>query len=118
MRSGADEIHRDLSRGQQTFETDPELYPINEPVRKLEGAAQCSGEAEYVDDIAHVPGELTAVFVLASAGNCLLDGDADVDEAKKVKGFVEWVDFRDIPGRNSASQGRFSEEIFCSGHVC
>ena len=41
----------------------------------------------------------------------------DVDEARSVEGFVEWVDHNDIPGVNDCSRGRFGEEIFCSGEV-
>ena len=41
----------------------------------------------------------------------------DVDEARAVEGFVEWVDHNDIPGVNDCSRGRFGEEIFCSGEV-
>ena len=41
----------------------------------------------------------------------------DVEEARAVEGFVEWVDHNDIPGVNNCSTGRFEEEIFCSGEV-
>ena len=101
---------------------------------------QCSGEAEYADDIPRVPGELTAalvlstgwsnrilllcfpasatfpVLILSTVGNCEIDS-VDVDEARAVEGFVEWVDHNDIPGVNDCSRGRFGEEIFCSGEV-
>ena len=38
---------------------------------------QCTGEAEYADDIAAVPGEMFAAYVLAKQGNCdILNIDA------------------------------------------
>ena len=41
LRSGADaDLKREVSRGQQTYSTDPAEYPIGEPVQKLEGKAQ------------------------------------------------------------------------------
>ena len=46
---------------------------MNEAIGKIEGKSQCSGEAEYVNDIPSFPGELTAFFVLATIGNCDLD---------------------------------------------
>jgi xanthine dehydrogenase/oxidase len=141
LRSGAEEIKREVSKGQQNYDTDPDLYPINKPIRKLESAAQCTGEAEFIDDIpkvrksySHVsypvqhflnlifpqklqsPGELTAVFVLSTVANCEIVS-VDVDAAKVVEGFVEWVDHNDIPGINNASSGRFQEEIFLSKKV-
>ena len=66
LRSGGADLKRDVSRGQQAYSTDPAEYPIGEPVQKLEGKAQCSGEAEYADDIPKVPGELTAALVLST----------------------------------------------------
>ena len=41
----------------------------------------------------------------------------DVEDARAVEGFVEWLDHNDIPGVNNCSTGRFAEEIFCSGEV-
>ena len=41
----------------------------------------------------------------------------DVEEARSVEGFVEWVDHSDVPGVNNCSRGRYVEEIFCSGEV-
>ena len=49
------------------------LHQVNEPIPKLEGQSQCSGEAEYINDIPNFPGELSAYYVLASVGNCDLD---------------------------------------------
>lgn len=49
------------------------LHQVNEPIPKIEGQSQCSGEAEYINDIPNFPGELSAYYVLASVGNCDLD---------------------------------------------
>ena len=38
----------DVSRGSQNYETNPEKYPLNEPIPKLEAQSQCTGEAEYI----------------------------------------------------------------------
>jgi xanthine dehydrogenase/oxidase len=43
---------------------------VNQPIPKIEGQSQCSGEAEYVNDIDSFAGELSAYYVLASVGNC------------------------------------------------
>jgi xanthine dehydrogenase/oxidase len=46
---------------------------VNEPIPKLEGQSQCSGEAQYVNDMPSFPGELTAIFVMATIANCDID---------------------------------------------
>ena len=37
------QIQRGLSSGQQSYETDPSLYPVNKPIPKIEGQSQCTG---------------------------------------------------------------------------
>ena len=49
------------------------VLKVNEPIPKIEGQSQCSGEAEYVNDIPSFAGELSAYFVLAAVGTCDLD---------------------------------------------
>lgn len=64
-RSGGEELQRPLSSGTQTFDTDKEKWPLNEPVSKYEGLVQCSGEAKYVNDMPPQRDELWAAFVTA-----------------------------------------------------
>ena len=42
--SGGNDLVRPLSSGKQTFETDKAMWPLTEPVRKLEAVTQCSGK--------------------------------------------------------------------------
>lgn len=64
--SGANNLVRPLSSGSQTFETDKNKWPVNQPVLKYEGAIQCSGEAQYVNDLPPQTNELWAAFVPAT----------------------------------------------------
>ena len=73
FRSGALNLKRGLSSGQQKFDTDEKDWPVNQPVPKVEARAQCSGEAQYVDDIPLRPDELHAAFVLSTVGNCRIE---------------------------------------------
>jgi xanthine dehydrogenase/oxidase len=73
VKSGAHGIVREISSGVQTYETDPSLYPVNQPIGKYEGKSQCTGEAVYVNDLPIVPGELCAAFVSSTVANCELD---------------------------------------------
>ena len=72
LQSGATGISRGISSGVQDYETDPDLYPVNKPVEKYEARLQCTGEAQYGNDIPLVPGELWAAFVYSTQANCQL----------------------------------------------
>lgn len=43
VRSGGRNIKRNLTRGQQTYDTDKTTWPINQPILKLESYPQVSG---------------------------------------------------------------------------
>ncbi len=117
LRSGAEKLKRGISRGEQRFTTDPALYPLSKPVGKVEGRAQCTGEAEYVDDIAPAPGELYGALVLATRGKCTVAG-VDAGPALAIPGVVAFLDHSDVPGANNvAVMGPHVEEIFSSGRV-
>ena len=57
---------RPLQQGSQEYKTDPKLYPINKPVEKLEATLQCSGEAEYINDIPALHNEVHAAVVVST----------------------------------------------------
>lgn len=60
-------IPRDLSSGKQTFDTDESLYPLNQPVTKIESIYQTSGEAEYINDMIIRENEVFCALCLAEA---------------------------------------------------
>lgn len=51
FRSGAAAIERPLSSGVQVYDTKINLWPLTEPILKNEGLIQCSGEAEFSNDL-------------------------------------------------------------------
>ena len=62
LRSAAErELPRAISSGTQTYQVNPDLWPMNKPIHKLESPAQCTGTAEYVADIPAQPDELHGV---------------------------------------------------------
>lgn len=65
-KTGGEILLRTLSSGKQEFDTYRDNWPLTEPVPKIEGLYQCSGEAAYVNDIPHQPGELWAAYVHAT----------------------------------------------------
>nr|CAD7400540.1 unnamed protein product [Timema poppensis] len=81
--SGGDLLTRPLSSAKQTYETDKSVWPLNQPVPKLEALAQCSGEAAYVNDHPAIPGELFGAFVVTTIGRGNISG-IDSKEALKI----------------------------------
>ena len=83
VQSGATDIERGLTSGQQSWDTDESEWPVSKPVEKLEGKRQAAGEAEYVNDIPLKSGELHAAFVLSNRANCTI---ASVDASQALVG--------------------------------
>ncbi|XP_063842980.1 xanthine dehydrogenase/oxidase-like isoform X2 [Scylla paramamosain] len=100
MVSGASDLVRPLSSGQQTFPENPEAWPVGKPVTKVEAPIQCSGEAEYVTKIPARPGELYGVFVTSTQANARLVS-IDTTDALAIPGVVGFVGAEDIRGQNN-----------------
>ncbi|XP_049838711.1 xanthine dehydrogenase-like [Schistocerca gregaria] len=120
LRSGGEILKRPLSSGKHEYDTKEELWPLGEPVSKLEALFQCSGEAKYVNDVLTIPGELYCAFVVTSIANGHIR-HTDPSDALAVPGVVAYYDAKDIPGKNNFYPKHFfsftDEEIFCSGNV-
>ncbi|KAF2885005.1 hypothetical protein ILUMI_21179 [Ignelater luminosus] len=122
-KSGGAKLVRPVSSGTQDYETNESLYPLTQPIPKLEALAQCSGQAKYIMDMHDEPGQLYGAFVLAKATACSVISKIDTTEALKLPGVVAFYDKNDIPGENNFMPKKASdlfsvpEEIFCSGVV-
>ncbi|CAG7835136.1 unnamed protein product [Allacma fusca] len=121
LHSGAEVLIREQNSGRQTYDTDEEfgMSPLYKPVAKLEALAQCSGEAEYVNDIPKQQDELSGAFVTATLANTEIK-TIDASEALKVPGVVTFITSKDIPGRNSfydGFMGNGKEEVFVETEV-
>lgn len=99
IRSGGTLLERGLSSGKQDFNTDKNLWPINQPVPKLEAMYQTSGEAQYVNDIPPFPNEVFCAYVLTTVPNGRI-ANVDASEALKQKGVITFITAKDIPGKN------------------
>ncbi|XP_041981245.1 xanthine dehydrogenase/oxidase-like [Aricia agestis] len=115
---------RPLSSGQQEFDTDPKVYPLNKPIPKLEGIIQCAGEAKYTEDIPTLPGEVYACFVLTTVPRGRIV-NIDPSRALERPGVIAFYSAKDIPGVNSfipvvtkyRKLIRENEELLCDGDV-
>ncbi|CAK1542979.1 unnamed protein product [Leptosia nina] len=97
--SGATEIFRPLSSGKQLYTTDPSMYPVTEPLQKLEALIQSSGEANYVNDLPIRMNDVFAAFVLSTVHGGAVDKiNYNILEEP---GVVAIFTVKDIPGVNS-----------------
>lgn len=66
LRSGGQLLERPVSKGSQDFQSDQGLYPLNQAAPKLEAKIQCSGEAQYINDVPNYAYQVFAAFVLST----------------------------------------------------
>ncbi|XP_055372025.1 uncharacterized protein LOC129606005 [Condylostylus longicornis] len=121
LKSGGSILTRGLSSGIQTFDTHKDKWPLTQPIQKVEGLVQCSGEAQYFNDIPHQPDELWAAFVQAKVVHSKIE-KIDATAAMKLPGVHSFISAKDIPGSNNFSPKNMMmvfepEEIFCSEKV-
>uniref|UniRef100_A0A1B0C8Q9 Putative xanthine dehydrogenase n=1 Tax=Lutzomyia longipalpis TaxID=7200 RepID=A0A1B0C8Q9_LUTLO len=121
-RSGATALERPISSGTQQYTTNTENYPLTQPLPKDTALEQTSGEADYVNDMAHLPDDLWATFVTATQVNVRINS-IDPAEALNMPGVVAFYRASDIPGRNSfaTTDKHFLvnefDEIFASNEI-
>lgn len=74
-RSGARDLRksRPLSKGTEVYDTNPNIWPINEPMPKVEALIQCAGEAKYVNDLPTQQGEVFCSFVTSDIGSGIIE---------------------------------------------
>lgn len=60
-------MSRPVSNGVQDYPTNKSLYPLTKPIPKIEALAQTSGQAQYINDIPDLPGQLFMSFIEARA---------------------------------------------------
>lgn len=121
--SGSKTIEREISSGTQEFETNKKDWPLRKRVPKIEADIQCTGEAQYINDMPKQANELYGAFVLSTiAQGKILKFDSS--EALKISGVYKFFTAEDIPGENNFMPIRKSfafnftkEEIICSGEV-
>ncbi|VVC93405.1 unnamed protein product [Leptidea sinapis] len=91
---------RPLSSGSEVYNTNPLLWPMNEPMPKLEALVQCAGEANYVNDLQTQPKEVFCAFVTAKICTGEIE-HIDPSPALKIPGVLSFLTAKDIPGKNS-----------------
>ncbi|KAH8327480.1 hypothetical protein KR074_004615 [Drosophila pseudoananassae] len=119
-RTGGFLLERPLSSGSQSFETIKKNYPVTQPVQKLEGLIQCSGEASYVNDLLTPSSSVFCAFVTAKRVGATIEM-IDPRSALQCKGVLGFYAAKDIPGVNSivtvTRETPEAEELFAAGRI-
>ncbi|CAG9763262.1 unnamed protein product [Ceutorhynchus assimilis] len=120
-KSGATLISRPVSTGTQQIYSKQELYPLTQPVIKVEALAQASGEAEYLLDMPDLPNQLHCVFVKAQAIAGSTITNLDPVKALNNPDVVAFYSAKDIPGLNNIAVANLKmlveEKLFCNETV-
>lgn len=62
-----------MSKGTEVYDTNPNIWPINEPMPKVGALIQCAGEAKYVNDIPTQQDEVFCAFVTSDIGTGIIE---------------------------------------------
>lgn len=92
------EIERVISTGKKDHEATQayEQRILGKANPHVAALKQCTGEAQYTDDIPVQKNELYGVMVLSSKAHAKIL-DVDFEAAMDLPGIVEWVDHHDLP---------------------
>nr|AZL94599.1 xanthine dehydrogenase [Nephromyces sp. MMRI]AZL94600.1 xanthine dehydrogenase [Nephromyces sp. MMRI] len=80
-----------------------------------------TGRAEYTDDAPLLPNEVYLELVVSTQAHAKIRS-VDISECYSVEGFVDYVCYKDIPGKNAMGIGVLDETVFavdkalCVGH--
>lgn len=123
LRTGGSILERGLSSGKQNYDTNKNLWPLNQPLPKMEAIYQTSGEAHYTNDFPPFPNEVFCAFVLTTVANGKIK-NIDASEALKMKGVIAFYTAKDIPGKNVFIPGdaqllflNFDEVLFVDTNI-
>ena len=92
------EIEREISTGKKDLEATQayEQRILGKANPHVAALKQCTGEAQYTDDIPVQKNELYGVMVLSSKARAKIL-EVDFEPALDLPGVVEWVDHHDLP---------------------
>ncbi|XP_044257084.1 indole-3-acetaldehyde oxidase-like isoform X1 [Tribolium madens] len=121
-KSGGSLLQRPISKGVQDYDTKKSLYPLTQPISKLEALAQTTGQAQYIDDMPDLPNQLFGALVLAESPPNSIIKSINSKKALEQDDIVAFFSKDDIPGDNNFTPLNIAyitakEEIFCSGRV-
>ncbi|XP_067942765.1 xanthine dehydrogenase/oxidase-like [Watersipora subatra] len=121
--SAANPLERGMTRGVQVYEEEKDSTgECWQAVPHKSAFLQCTGEAQYIDDLPKYKEELYMALVTSTVAHGKLIS-IDASEALQYPGVKDFISAKDIPGRNNYGVNIpddlvfASEEVTCVGHV-
>ncbi|KAF2636577.1 hypothetical protein P280DRAFT_552758 [Massarina eburnea CBS 473.64] len=112
-----DEIHRSISTGTRDDYNPFEQRVVGKQIAHLSALKQCTGEAEYIDDMPRFERELYGGLVMSSKAHAKIL-NIDYEPALAMPGVVGYIDKNDMPeGMNIWGSIRKDEPFFAEGEV-
>jgi xanthine dehydrogenase/oxidase len=112
-----DEIHRAISTGTRDDYNPNEQRVVGKQVPHLSALKQCTGEAEYIDDMPRMDRELFGGLVLSTKAHANILS-VDWDPALNMPGVVGYIDKNSIlPEQNIWGSIKKDEPFFADGKV-
>eukprot|EP01064_Diplonema_japonicum_P007934 TRINITY_DN15530_c0_g2_i1.p1 TRINITY_DN15530_c0_g2~~TRINITY_DN15530_c0_g2_i1.p1 ORF type:complete len:1380 (+),score=418.54 TRINITY_DN15530_c0_g2_i1:45-4184(+) len=99
---------KNTTQGTQHFQKNTSRAPVGEPIPKIDGLKQCTGEAEYVQNIPLPANTLHACPVTATTIGNFTVSDAEV--AAKVEGYKGMILAKDVPNNKHNGGGNVIAE--------
>lgn len=91
-----DEIHREISSGARDDYNPYEQRVVGKQVAHLSGLKQCTGEAEYIDDMPRLDRELYGGLVMSTKAHAKILS-IDWERALEMPGVVGYIDKNSVP---------------------
>eukprot|EP01059_Diplonema_ambulator_P031331 TRINITY_DN5709_c0_g2_i2.p1 TRINITY_DN5709_c0_g2~~TRINITY_DN5709_c0_g2_i2.p1 ORF type:complete len:1388 (+),score=511.65 TRINITY_DN5709_c0_g2_i2:44-4165(+) len=107
-------IPKGVTQGTQMYQTNTSRSPVGQPIPKVDGLKQCTGEAQYVQNIPLPANCLHACPVLATSIGDFTVSDAGV--ADKVDGYHGLILAKDVPN-NKHNGGGTTIADKVTGHI-
>jgi xanthine dehydrogenase molybdopterin-binding subunit B len=109
---------RSVSRAEQSYEAPIKtLWPITQPMPKINAYSQTCGETRYTDDIPATNLQLHCAFILTTVANAKIE-KVNIENAMQMPGVKTILLAKDIPGINSFMPKPFQiEPLFADTEV-
>ncbi|RPA90391.1 molybdenum cofactor-binding domain-containing protein [Choiromyces venosus 120613-1] len=112
-----EEIHRGISYGSRDNDNPYEQRVVGKQIPHLSGLKQATGEAEYIDDMPNIEGQLFGGLVLSKKAHAKLV-KVDFTPALQVPGVAGFVDINDLDDeRNLWGSVKKDEPFFAQDFV-
>ena len=111
-----DEIHREISSGARDNYNPYEQRVVGKQVAHLSALKQCTGEAEYIDDMPRLDRELFGGLVMSTKAHAKIL-HIDWDRALGLPGVVGYIDRHSIPSDVNIWGSIKKDEPFFVGNI-